>query len=101
MIKKHIELRELINRAKNGYCFGFSDLLKTKDLCIELNLFSESQFDELLSDFDIHMLFEYILDREKLTQKEQLLGSRVMSKISGNAYRVEYEYQKNLKDAQL
>ena len=100
MIEKHIELRDLINRAKNGYCFGFNDLLKIKDLCVELNIFSEQRFNELLSDFDIHILFEYIIDRDNLTRKEQLLGNKIMAEISGNAYRVEYEYQKMLKDVQ-
>lgn len=98
MIEKHIELRELINKIKKAYnCVGYSDLLKIKDLCVELDVCSENDFNKLIFD-DLFLM--HVFERNKLSIKEQRLYSNEISKLSGTAYRKEYEYQQMLKEAQ-
>lgn len=90
MIEKHIELRELINTIKKAYnCVGYSDLLKIKDLCEELDVCTDDDFKKLIFD---DLFLTYVFDRNKLNINEQRLYSNEISKLSGIAYRKEYEY---------
>ena len=89
-----IERLKLLIKKLKSWDIGYSELFDIKTLLIELNGFTEEEFDELLKKYEFNTLsklFDYIYDQDS----NKIRTSELFATLAGKIAKINHKFTIN------